>query len=392
MKRKAQALMLLAALGGGCMTTNKTETMPVGSLENGRKFGEAYKAKEVPNVQGSWGDPVAVRAGETPPKIAATSTAQTTSKGGVVQASAKSDKANVDSGVKQAVVKDAKAGQSNIQQAHYDKMTVQCGPGPVPGAVAATGAMTGGTMVPAPFIGRTEVRFAGPSGMQVAWFAPSIGGPTGFTSAQVQAPGRYNFPQGAIYRLKLSNIPGRAGVELYPTLEVAPASSKTAVFLAHSAVPVGFTEEDFEQVAAGNFVVKVIYLPDPQFQDLAAAAPDEVVSTRLEPGVDPIAEAMRRGSILLIIRMGNIDLEAPNTPPMNAQPNRPMMGPPGMPGRPIMPPGSSMPMPGGPTPMPPGGASMLEGPAGRSSVVVPDYSKPAGKVTGSVDGTALRMK
>src|SRR5262249_33949924 len=100
--------------------------------------------------------------------------------------------------------------------------------------------------------------------------------------------------------------------------EVLPATAKTATFLAHSAVPISFTEEDFEQVAAGNFVVKVIYLPDPQFQDLAATGPDEVVSSRLEPGVDPIIEARRRGTILAVIRLGNIDLEAPDTPAMDA--------------------------------------------------------------------------
>ena len=74
---------------------------------------------------------------------------------------------------------------------------------------------------------------------------------------------------------------------------MVPCNVKTSTFLAHSAVPVSFTEEDFEQVAAGNFVVKVIYLPDPQFQDLAVAGPDEVVSTRLEPGVNPDFEIGR---------------------------------------------------------------------------------------------------
>ena len=110
-------------------------------------------------------------------------------------------------------------------------------------------------------------------------------------------------------------------------------------------MPVSFTDEDFEQVLAGNFLVKVIYLPDPQYQDLAAVAgPAEVISTRLEPGVDPIAEARRRGEILAIIRMGNIDLDAKGTPPLDA-PN-PFAGPPpGFPGGP--------PPPIGPAPKPP---------------------------------------
>jgi hypothetical protein len=220
-----------------------------------------------------------------------------------------------------------------------------------PGAVAAVGALTGGP--PAPFpIQRTEVRFVGPPGTKIAWYGPSADGKGGFGPQYLEAPARYNFLQASIYRLKLSDIPNRPGMELYPTLEVVPSNPKTCTFLAHSAVPIAFTEEDFEQVAAGNFVVKVIYLPDPQFQDLAATGPDEVVSSRLEPGVDPIVEAKRRGSILLVVRLGNIDLEARNTPAMDAPnpfaPPPPTM-PPGMPGLPGMPLPPGMPgMPGMP--------------------------------------------
>jgi hypothetical protein len=215
-----------------------------------------------------------------------------------------------------------------------------------PGAVAAVGALTGAPAAPFP-VQRTEVRFVGPAGMKISWYGPSADGKGGFGPQYLQAPARYNFLQASIYRLKLSDIPNRPGLELYPTLEVVPAKPKTCTFLAHSAVPVSFTEEDFEQVAAGNFVVKVIYLPDPQFQDLAATGPDEVVSSRLEPGVDPIVEAKRRGSILLVVRLGNIDLEAPNTPAMDA-PN------PFVPHPPALPPGVSPPAlpppPGAPVP------------------------------------------
>jgi hypothetical protein len=134
-----------------------------------------------------------------------------------------------------------------------------------------------------------------------------------FDSEPLICPGRYNFPQGAIYRLKLSNLPGRPGVELYPTLEVAPAMPRTEAFLAHNAIPVQFTEEDFDQVLSGNFVTKVIYLPDPEFQEIAMAGVETLVSTRLDPGLDPIVEADRRGSILAIIRLGNKDLQTPGS-------------------------------------------------------------------------------
>ncbi len=186
-----------------------------------------------------------------------------------------------------------------------------------PGAVAAIGALTGHPGQPFP-VSRTEVFFTGPLDMKVAWFAPGPDGRPQFTPQTLDVPARYNFLQAAIYRLKLTGIPGRPGLELYPTLEVVPANPKTTAFLAHSAVPLTITDDDLDQVQAGNYLVKVIYLPDPQFQDLAVTGPSEVVSSRLDPGVDPIAEACRRGSILLVLRMGNIHLELPHTPPMDA--------------------------------------------------------------------------
>lgn len=155
----------------------------------------------------------------------------------------------------------------------------------------------------------SQVAFAGPEGMSVQWDVSAAGQ---FDSEPLVCPARYNFPQGAIYRLKLTNIPGRAGVELYPTIEVGPTLPRTEAFLAHNAIPFQLTEEDFDQVLSGNFVTKVIYLPDPKFQELALAGVETLVSTRLDPGVDPIIEADRRGSILAIIRMGNKDLQLPS--------------------------------------------------------------------------------
>ncbi len=154
----------------------------------------------------------------------------------------------------------------------------------------------------------SQVAFVGPEGMLVAW---DISMPGQFDSAPMVSPGRHNFPQGAIYRLKLTNIPGYDGIELYPTLEVGPGMPRTQAFLAHNAIPIELTPSDFEQVLSGNFVTKVIYLPDPEYQELALAGVETLVSTRLDPGVDPIVEADRRGAILGVLRLGNKDLEIP---------------------------------------------------------------------------------
>lgn len=154
----------------------------------------------------------------------------------------------------------------------------------------------------------SQVSFVGPDGMQISWATST---PWMFDSAPLVAPARQDFRQGAIYRLKVAEIPGHPGSELYPTLEVAPAMPRTDAFLAHNSIPVQFTPEDFDQVLSGNFVTKVIYLPDPEFQDLAVAGVETLVSTRLDPGLDPIVEADRRGAILAVVRVGNKDLRAP---------------------------------------------------------------------------------
>lgn len=164
---------------------------------------------------------------------------------------------------------------------------------------------------PGPFATRTtQVRFVGPAGMQIGWKVNDK-----YAENQLVAPGRYNFPQGATYRLKLTNIPDREGTVLYPTLQVYPAHPTTDAYLAHNSVPLELTDEDLDQVESNNFVTKVIYLPDPKFQELAIAGVETLVSTRLDPGVDPVAEADRRGTIMVVLRMGNMDLEMPQDGP-----------------------------------------------------------------------------
>jgi len=183
------------------------------------------------------------------------------------------------------------------------------GPGVLPALPAPTFAGGGGMGMMGPQQGPSaQVIFVKPEGMQVRW---DITGQGQFESMPLIMPARQEFAMGAIYRVKLTNIPGRDGVELYPSVEVGPASPRSEAFLAHNAIPIQFTEEDFDQVLTGNFVTKVIYLPDPDFQELALAGVETLVSTRLDPGVDPITEADRRGAILAIIRLGNKDLGSP---------------------------------------------------------------------------------
>jgi hypothetical protein len=340
MKRTAGLTVLLAGLAG-CVNDNPGPYMGsywANQQNPGGSVGCTARAPtSVPGMQGPWGQPVAMAAPYTaappPGEAAAKAMLGLSLPLNEVQQAGLNQPAGARSGIVQAggpamlsppglPPVPAAPGMAPPQGMPPPGMPLQGMPlqmgGPkVPGVVAAVGALTGAPGAPFP-AQRTQVFFCGPPGMKISWYAPSATGGAAFTSDSIETPGRYNFLQAAIYRLKLTNIPNRANLELYPTLEVVPANHKTAAFLAHSSVPVSFTDEDLEQVASGNFVIKVIYLPDPQFQDLAMTGPCEVVSSRLEPGVDPIAEACRRGSILLVVRMGGIDLGLTHSPAMDA--------------------------------------------------------------------------
>lgn len=195
------------------------------------------------------------------------------------------------------------------QAAAYPPPGMMGGPGCPPGMMPGASGPNGMAMVPPSAPRTSQVRFLGPEGMSVGWQI----GPT-FADAQLMAPDRYNFIQGATYRLKFANIPGREGLILYPSLHVYPTLPQTAAYLEHNALPLRVTDEDLDQVETNNFVTKVIYLPDARFQELAIAGVEELVSTRLGPGLDPVAEADRRGTIMAVIRMGNMNLEMPNAP------------------------------------------------------------------------------
>jgi hypothetical protein len=217
-----------------------------------------------------------------------------------------------------------------------------------------------------PFVPTTQVNFLGVESLVVKYDAQM---PGAFDSAPLVCPATHDFGQGCIYRLKLSNIPGHAGKELFPTLEIAPTAARTQAFLAHSSVPVEFTDNDFDQVFSGNFVTKVVYLPNPEFQGIAMSGVGTLVNTQLQPGVDPLVEASKRGAILAVIRMGNKDLTSRPQPQWaGGQP-------------PFMPPPNVM---GGGMPYPPNGTSIPQNPI--AGVNMPPYGVPMTKTTTGIPG------
>lgn len=309
MKRAAAAFVLVAGVGGGCMTATPG-TKPATTATPAETRGAAPGA-----TPGTGMKPVGSRGPDM----------------GVVQANAYGvDKVmtGMDPNVRQ-VHGGGAAGATGFDPRTYGPMEHGLGktlghggilPAPsmgpwgavalVPGAATGPGGPAGGMYAN----GRSSINFVStPSTSKMKIGFQTAGG---FVDV-LAVPQHYNFAQGNIYRLRLSNIPNRPEAVYYPTLEVYPAVNKESLtFLAHGTVPIGFTDEDFDQVRNGNMVVKVIYLPSQQFQDVAAA--EEIVSTRLEPGADPVAEASHRGTVLAVVRIGNANLENPNSPALDA--------------------------------------------------------------------------
>lgn len=369
-------MVLLAGLGGGCVSPDGATA----KKEQTGGFGTVTRPRENAKYQGPGGEPVAMTAarGAAPAPTAPAPAAPMAQQPGTLLGSVMKPSSGVqqagytgkaDAGVVTAYLPGGYATKGGVVPASGfgggpsgPGAPLNAGVLPVPGmgapgAVPAIGAIVPGMQPPATNQ-RTSIRFTGPAGMKITWQLP--GGGFNDESTGLTAPKEYNYLQGQVYRLRLSQIlPNFPGRTFYPTLEVVPANPKTVTFLAHSSVPVSFTDDDFNQVVAGNLVVKVIYLPDREYADFATVAgAEEIISTRLEPGADPVAEAQRRGSILAIIRLGNIDLENRSSPAMTSPPGGGMMLPPGVPPGAIMLPPKPGLLPGTssvpPVTMPPG--------------------------------------
>jgi hypothetical protein len=421
MKRTAATLALLAGFGGGCMSTdNSTKKEPVGG------YGTVTRGQQVPGVVGPNGEPIMAARGATPGGV--TQAGGTVDSGGIQQVSLFRPYGSTEgecstcahvpgtgstpiwsTGFAAQLSAYSKGNYAGAGQYPYGPppgynpgILPVPGQGP-PGAVAAVGALpfAGGAGGQAAMAnGRTSIKFTGPAGMKVTWQLPTGGfndEATGLT-----APKEYNFLQGQTYRLRLTQVlPNFPGRSFYPTLEVSSNNPKSLTFLAHSSVPLTFTNDDFEQAKSGNLVVKVVYLPDRENQDFATVAgAEELVSTRLEPGADPVAEAQRKGTVLAIVRLGNIDLENRASPTMTAPPGGmmpPRSGPIMLPGPaqttpgalPLAPPKPLVPMQPAPV-KPPVSTNSVPGNSiysSPNSVSIPPIASPATSGTGGLLGS-----
>lgn len=118
------------------------------------------------------------------------------------------------------------------------------------------------------------------------------------------APVKVGMLIGAVYRLKVTNIPEAAGLEVFPTVEVIDRLYAPPGQELRFPIPVELTLEDLELALDGKFVTRVIYLEDSQ-NPLPQAQPGRTqLWFEAAPGQDPLVEADILGRPVAILRMG----------------------------------------------------------------------------------------
>ncbi|MEM9364601.1 MAG: hypothetical protein AAGD07_01310 [Planctomycetota bacterium] len=171
------------------------------------------------------------------------------------------------------------------------------------GTVAATRQMMASHPMRMPHY--QPVRFQGPSGSKF-----SLAGPGGFEASEEGLMAGLRV--GAVYRFRITEIPGAPGTELFPTIEVIDRTYPPTGLELKYPVPLSVDADDLNAAMSGQLVTRVIYLEDPQ---TAVPLPSEEADTPvidLRPLDDSLATADRLGRPIAILRIGSL---APPTEP-----------------------------------------------------------------------------
>jgi len=166
--------------------------------------------------------------------------------------------------------------------------------------------------MPPGLVGRQQLVHGGP---RPNYFQPvEIWAPKGAQISLVEK-GRFSPSQagpvkasmliGQVYRIKITNIPGHEGFEVYPSIELVNRLYPPHGLAAEFPIPVHFTKDELAMALAGAFVTRVVYLEEPTNAVPVADTAEfqrwyDVGSRR-----DPLQEADRLGRPMAILRMGS---------------------------------------------------------------------------------------
>ncbi len=149
------------------------------------------------------------------------------------------------------------------------------------------------------------IRFHGTPGTRVAFYRDPAG------PREFEVPVTVGVRPGYLYRVRISNIPGRPGVTLYPTVEVRGSLHlPPRQHAADHPAPFVLTDADLEHVEEGAFLTKVVYLENPERAAAVATRPDQPLETTLPANRDLIDAARDFGRPMLVVRLGARPAEA----------------------------------------------------------------------------------
>ncbi|MFP6586922.1 MAG: hypothetical protein VB814_04690 [Pirellulaceae bacterium] len=153
-----------------------------------------------------------------------------------------------------------------------------------------------------------EVR--APQGTQLAFVANGQFGPS------LLAPTKAGMLIGAVYRMKITNIPGLEGVEVFPSIEVINRIYPPRGLAAKFAIPIQFSLREIKMAVQGFYVTRVIYLEDPT----NPIPVDEPIGRQRTLDIsyteDPLHVADKLGRPVAILRIGS------RYPQLNAETGR----------------------------------------------------------------------
>jgi len=148
-----------------------------------------------------------------------------------------------------------------------------------------------------------------------AYFQPvEVSAPQG-TLLSVVSDGDFSAPQrekllagmliGQVYRLKVSNVAEREGLEIFPTVEVIDRLYPPPGQAARFPIPVVLTDEEIKMAMDGRFVLRVIYVEEPRTAMPIRYEAGQQPYFEIKPGTDAMETADRLGRPVAILRMGS---------------------------------------------------------------------------------------
>lgn len=127
----------------------------------------------------------------------------------------------------------------------------------------------------------------------------------GTFEAPQPAPLRAALLVGRVYRLKVTNIPFHPGQEVYPSVELINRLYPPPGAEAKFPVPIELTREELEMALRGQYVVRVVYLEDPQAALPVRDDPQQQRYFEVGPRQDPLQVADAMGRPIAILRLGS---------------------------------------------------------------------------------------